>query len=108
MIALAHEKVDPTKDLILFDPKARWKKMRLKKDTFTTRELLVPIFRDGKCIYQSPPVMEIRAYAEREKETLWEEYKRLINPERMPVDLSDDLYNLKHRMLEEYKIEEEV
>lgn len=108
VICLEHEKISAEKDLVLCDSKARWKKMYLKKGTFITKELLVPIFRNGQCVYTSPSVMEIRAYANQEKETLWDEHKRLINPERMPVDLSDELYYLKQQMLEACKIEEEV
>ena len=105
LIALEEETIDTNQDLVVRDPKARWKKMKLKAGQYTVRELLVPIFRAGKCVYESPQVMDIRSYAKEELETLWDEYKRLINPASMPVDLSDDLYYLKERMLDAYKTE---
>ncbi|MFR0779473.1 MAG: nicotinate phosphoribosyltransferase [Zhenhengia sp.] len=105
LIALEEETIDTNQDLVVRDPKARWKKMKLKAGQYTVRELLVPIFREGKCVYESPQVMDIRSYAKEELETLWDEYKRLINPASMPVDLSDDLYYLKERMLDAYKTE---
>lgn len=105
LIALEEETIDTNQDLVVRDPKARWKKMKLKSGQYTVRELLVPIFRAGKCVYESPQVMDIRSYAKEELETLWDEYKRLINPASMPVDLSDDLYYLKERMLDAYKTE---
>lgn len=105
LIALEEEIIDTNQDLVVRDPKARWKKMKLKAGQYTVRELLVPIFREGKCVYESPQVMDIRSYAKEELETLWDEYKRLINPASMPVDLSDDLYYLKERMLDAYKTE---
>lgn len=105
LIALEEETIDTNQDLVVRDPKARWKKMKLKAGQYTVRELLVPIFRGGKCVYESPQVMDIRSYAKEELETLWDEYKRLINPASMPVDLSDDLYYLKERMLDAYKTE---
>ena len=105
LIALEEETIDTNQDLVVRDPKARWKKMKLKAGQYTVRELLVPIFRGGKCVYESPKVMDIRSYAKEELETLWDEYKRLINPASMPVDLSDDLYYLKERMLDAYKTE---
>lgn len=105
LITLEEETIDTHQDLVVRDPKARWKKMKLKAGSFTARELLVPIFRGGKCVYESPNVMEIRAYAKGELDTLWDEYKRLINPASIPVDLSDDLYYLKERMLDAYKTE---
>lgn len=103
IIALEHEVFDQNMPLTLIDPKARWKKIKLKSNTYELRELLVPVFRRGKKVYQSPAVMDIKAYAEKELDTLWEEHKRLINPQIMPVVLSDELYELKQKMLEDYK-----
>lgn len=103
IIALEEEVFDPTHDLIIRDPKARWKKMLLKADTYELRELLVPVFREGKCVYEKPSVMGIREYAKQELDTLWEEYKRLMNPALVPVDLSDELYYLREQMLDAYK-----
>lgn len=103
LITLAHEQFDISKDLVIFDPKATWKKMKLVGGTYEMRELLVPVFIDGKCVYESPAVMDIQAYCKQELNTLWDEYKRLINPAILPVDLSLELYNLKQGMLSEYE-----
>ena len=61
-----------------FDPIATWKKTKLPGGSYTMRELLVPVFRKGECIYNSPSVMEIASYCKQEKETLWDETKRLF------------------------------
>jgi nicotinate phosphoribosyltransferase len=98
-IALADEELDPAADLTIFDPLATWKRMTLPGGAYTVRELLVPVFTKGKCVYESPPVMDIRAYAQTELNTLWDEHKRLTNPHIMPVDLSQKLYDLKRRMI---------
>jgi len=103
IIALEEEVFDETKFLTLLDTNARWKKMKLKPNTYSVRQLLVPIFRDGKKVYESPAVMAIKEYARGELNTLWDEYKRLINPQIMPVVLSDGLYELRQKMLEDYK-----
>lgn len=103
IIALEHEVFDETKDLVLYAANARWKKTKLKANQYTLRELFVPIFRNGKLVYDEPKTMEIRAYAKKELDTLWEEYKRLVNPQIMEVVLSDGLYELKEKMLENYK-----
>ncbi|MDF2594378.1 MAG: nicotinate phosphoribosyltransferase [Clostridia bacterium] len=103
IIALEEELFDETKPLTVLDTHARWKKMKFKPNTYTVRELLVPIFRNGKKVYDSPTVMAIKEYAARELDTLWDEYKRLINPQIMSVVLSDGLYELKQKMLEDYK-----
>ena len=59
------------------------------------REILVPVFRRGECVYESPSVMEIADYCRREKDTLWDETKRLFYPHQVYVDLSDSLYKVK-------------
>ena len=103
IIALEDEKFDEDKELILYVANARWKKIKLKANNYVLRELLVPVFKAGKRVYETPSVMEIKAYAKEELETLWEEYKRLVNPQIMQVVLSDKLHTLKEKMLENYK-----
>lgn len=103
IIALEHEKFDESKALTLYTEKARWKKIKLKANSYTLRELLVPIFKAGKLVYEAPRTMDIKAYSRQELDTLWEEYKRLVNPQIMQVVLSDELYALKEKMLENYK-----
>ncbi|PHV69875.1 nicotinate phosphoribosyltransferase [Sporanaerobium hydrogeniformans] len=103
ILALEGEVFKEEEPLTLLETKARWKKMKLKPHTFVLRELLVPIYRQGKKVYQNKTVKEIKTYAHTELETLWDEYKRLINPQIMPVVLSDKLYELRQKMLEDYK-----
>ncbi len=101
LIALDHEVVDSTKDLTIFDPEAIWKKMTLKANEYIARELYVDIVKDGKIVYKSESVMEIQKYAKEELNTLWSQHKRLVNPHRVPVDLSDKLYDLKKSLIKE-------
>jgi len=98
-ICLAGERFDTEKDLILFDPNEPWKKTKLAGGSYTMRELLVPVFRKGRCVYESPSVMEIREICQKELETIWNETKRFVNPAKIYVDLSDQLYNMKQRLL---------
>ncbi|MCL2360183.1 MAG: nicotinate phosphoribosyltransferase [Defluviitaleaceae bacterium] len=99
LITLADETIDDTNDLTIFDPMATWKRMTLKAGTYTVRELLMPVFEKGKCVYPEYTVTEIQKYAWDEQNTLWEEHKRLVRPQTMPVDLSQKLYNLKQSMI---------
>ena len=99
LIALADETLDNTKDLTIFDPIATWKRMTLKAGEFTVRELLQPVFENGKCVYPKLTVTEICAYAAKERNTLWDEHKRLVKPHIMPVDLSQKLYDMKQEMI---------
>ena len=101
LICLADETFSTDKDLRIFDPVETWKKTKYKAGTYEMRELLVQVFKDGECIYDSPSVMEMREYCKREQETVWEESRRLVNPHEVYVDLSDKLYKMKAEILEE-------
>ncbi len=100
LIAMAHEKYDENEPLMIFDPADTWKKTYLQPGTYTLREIMVPIFIDGKCVYTSPTVKEIKAYCAKEQETLWEESRRLVNPHKVHVDLSNELYQVKRNLLD--------
>lgn len=103
LIALSEEKFDPAAPLMLFDPIETWKKTLLKGGSYSMKELLVPIFKNGNCVYQSPKVMEIQKFCRAELETLWEESKRFDYPHQTYVDLSKKLWNLKNDLLEQYQ-----
>ena len=101
LICFADETFNTEEDLLLFDPNATWKKTLLPGGTYTMRELLVPIFQHGECKYESPSVKEIAEFCRQEKETLWDETKRLFNPHKVYVDLSQKLYDTKTKLLNE-------
>ena len=101
LICLSNESYDPSCDLTIFDPLATWKKSTLQGGTYQIRELLVPVFLKGKCVYESPSVMDIRSYCQKELDTLWDESRRRLNPQEVYVDLSLPLYQLKHRLLDQ-------
>ena len=84
----------------LFSPTEPWKKTTLAPGTYTLRELMVPVFKQGECVYESPKVMDIRAYCLQEQDTLWEETKRFVNPHKVYVDLSKKLYDTKISLLD--------
>lgn len=102
LICLEEETLDTSEELLLFDPLDTWKKTLLPADTYYTKELLVPVFKNGNCVYQSPSVMEIREYCKEEMDTLWEESRRLEYPHRTHVDLSQKLWDLKNNLLNKY------
>ncbi len=101
LISLVDDVFDESKDLVIFDPQATWKKTHLKGGTYTMKELMVKVFDKGECIYESPSVMEIREFCKKEQETLWDETRRLVNPHEVYVDLSDRLYAMKTKLLNE-------
>ena len=100
LICLVGESFDESEPLLLFDPIEPWKKTKLPAGSYALRELLVPIFQKGKCVYESPKVMDIREYCTKEKDTLWDETRRLVNPHNVYVDLSKKLYDMKIGLLD--------
>ena len=106
-ICFVDEELNPENDLLLFDPAETWKKTKLKGGTYEIREMLQPIFLDGKCVYESPDIKEIATYCKQEKDTLWDETKRLFYPHQVYVDLSDKLYKVKQELLNKMSMTEE-
>lgn len=100
LICLVDDIFDETKDLMLFDPIEPWKRTKLKGGTYTMREMMIPVFKNGECVYDSPKVMDIRAYCQNELNTLWPETRRLVNPHKVYVDLSPRLYDIKIDLLD--------
>ena len=99
LLCLHDETVDDSTPLTIFDPNFTWKRQTLTN--FTAKELLQPVFVDGKCVYPRYHVEEIRSYCAEQMDTLWDEVKRLDNPHRYYVDLSQKLWDLKHKLLSE-------
>lgn len=97
-VALAHEEI-PEDNLEIFDPQAPWKRKTLTN--YVTRELQVPIYKNGKCVYEVPSLDEVVTYSAKEMETMWQEVKRLHYPHQYYVDLSQELYDLKLKLLHE-------
>ena len=96
-LCLHNETLDPSKPLELFDPDYTWKR-KLVTD-YTCRELLALVFKDGVCVYQTPPIEDIQRYCAQQVGQLWEEVKRFENPHRYYVDLSQKLWDCKNQLL---------
>ena len=91
------EVVDDGRDMEIFDPDATWKTKKVFN--FEAKELQVPIFKDGKLVYQLPTLDEIRTYCLSEVDRLWDEIKRFDNPQTYYVDLSQKLWDIKYGLL---------
>ena len=94
------EIVDSSKPHTIFDPNATWKTKTITD--FTAKELLVPVFKKGECVYNSPSVQEIADYCRNQIDLLWDEVKRFENPHTYYVDLSKKLYEIKNILLNVY------
>lgn len=91
------ETIDESQPLELFDPIQVWKTKTVTN--YTAKELLVPIFKNGECVYESPSIHEMRDYCKAQIMTLWDEVKRFENPHKYYVDLSRKLWGIKQDLL---------
>jgi nicotinate phosphoribosyltransferase len=68
---------------------------------FEAKELHVKVIESGHVVYTNPTLTEMRDYAKENLELLWDEYKRSLNPEEYPVDLSQKCWDNKMRNIRE-------
>lgn len=99
LLTVYDEVIDESLPYELFDPAHVWKRKTM--ENYALRELLVPIFVKGECVYNSPSVSEIRENCRRELESMWDEVLRFENPHNYYVDLSQKLWDEKHALLKQ-------
>lgn len=97
VIALNTEKIDQSEPYEIFDPDHTWK--RKVVTDFIAKKLQVKIFENGRQVYTSPSVKEIAKYRADQVDSLWDEVKRFENPHTYYVDLSEELWDLRHELL---------
>lgn len=100
VITLAHEEINEKKPYTIFDAVHVWKKKKLTK--FVAKNLQVPVFLNGDCVYESPNLIDIRLFCKKEVDNLWNEVKRFSNPHQYYVDLSKELWECKQKMINQY------
>lgn len=105
LIMLEDEVIVKNKPLTIFHPVYTWKKKVITN--YEVREMLIPLYDDGKRLYAQQPIMKIQEYVKNELSTLWPEYLRINRPQLYKVDLSKKLWDLKHNMVNQYKESDE-
>lgn len=71
---------------------------------FEAKNLHQKVIDEGNIVYESPSVEDMKQYTFKNLELLWDEYKRSLNPEAYPVDLSQKCWDNKMRNIEEVKV----
>ena len=98
----ADEVIDATQPVRYIDPKKYWKKRCFEGCTF--KELQVPIFKNGKQVYDCPSLEDIRKYVRYQLDNeIWQEEQRFENPHAHYFDMSPDMFNMKVSLLEEIR-----
>lgn len=100
VLTLHDEVIDDTQPYEIFDPDHIWKRKQV--ENFIAVPLQKQLFKGGKCVYESPSIQEIRDYCRRQIDTMWDEVLRFENPHNYYVDLSQNLWDEKQRLLSEY------
>ncbi|MBO7221876.1 MAG: nicotinate phosphoribosyltransferase [Clostridia bacterium] len=97
LICLEDDTFDTTKPLTIFHPEQTYKKTTF--DNYEVRELMVDVFKEGKLVYNKPTLEEIGKYCDKSKSEFFPEYRRVVNTQEYKVDLSENMWNLKHKLL---------
>lgn len=101
VVTLRDEEIDNEKPYELFDQEHIWKKKTVTD--YYVRPLLKQIFKEGKCVYESPSLETLKEYCALEVDKLWDEVKRFENPHKYYVDLSKPLWDVKYKLLSEFE-----
>lgn len=99
VITLHDELIDEKEPYVLFDPEYTWKKKIISD--FTAMPLLIQVMKKGELVYELPELSKVRANCECELGKIWDEVKRFENPHKYYVDLSEKLWKVKQKLLED-------
>ncbi|MGE7796728.1 nicotinate phosphoribosyltransferase [Lysinibacillus fusiformis] len=100
-IALDEENIQQTERLKMFHPVHTY--ISKFVTNFTAIELHESIVENGKVVFEEPTIQETQAYAKKNLKLLWCEYKRTMNPEEYPVDLSQACWDHKRAIIHDIK-----
>lgn len=103
IMTLHGELIDPACDLKIYHQMNSWKHKTIPGGSYVLKDLLEPIFLEGKLVYDVPQLQAIRSYSEHEFSCMWDEILRFEYPQTYYVDLSRQLLDLKLKMLEDIK-----
>lgn len=96
-ITFDHEQPNQQEEIYMFHPLYTYINKTIRD--FKTKPLLTEIFNQGRLTYHLPDLLSIKAFAKENLAELWDEYKRDLNPQPYPVDLSQELWNHKMRLI---------
>jgi nicotinate phosphoribosyltransferase len=73
---------------------------KIKKE-IPSKDLLEPIFRQGKCIYQQPSLQDIRQHTQQELKNFNVGIKRFLNPHLYVVGMEKKINDLKITLIKQ-------
>lgn len=99
LITIDDENPNNEDKLYMFHPQYTYINKTL--NDFKAEPLLQTIFKDGKQVYDLPKLADIKKYSSQVLSSLWPEYKRELNPQEYPVDLSVKCWNNKMQIIKD-------
>jgi len=82
----------------IVDPMDHTRRKTFRADD-TSEDLLVPVFRRGEVVYDSPPLVEMRERTRTQLARFHPGIHRFVNPHRYPVGLEKQLHDLKTKLV---------
>lgn len=98
LIMLDHENI-PNQPFEAFDQVHTWKRKTI--DSAAHKELLQPIFVEGNLVYKLPTMDQITSNVKENLKAFSEYHTRFLNPHEYHVDLSQELWDTKMKLLHE-------
>ncbi len=99
VITLDGEEI-PEDNYVIFDERANWKKKTLTN--YSVKNLRVQLFDKGKKVYDCPSIDEVKKYCKEQIDTLWTTMLRFENPQEYYVDISEELFKTKRKIIDEH------
>ncbi len=90
----------PGGSVVMVDPLDPTRRRTVPEGT-PSADLLVPIFRAGRRVYDPPPLVEVRKRVTSELSRFHSGVKRFVNPHLYPVGLERGLHDLRTRLIVE-------
>ncbi|WP_071394971.1 nicotinate phosphoribosyltransferase [Bacillus tuaregi] len=100
-ITLEVEKPNEEESLHMFHPVHTY--ISKVVTNFEARDLHQDIYVNGSLIYKCPKLKDIQQFAHDNLALLWDEYKRPLNPEEYPIDLSPNCWENKMDSIKEVR-----
>lgn len=89
-------------ETVLVDPADFTRRRKISADQ-PHEDLLVPVFRAGQLVYQTPDLPAIKTRVQQQLASLHPGIKRFVNPHIYPVGLERGLYDLKTNLILELR-----
>lgn len=96
--AIFDRQTPPPKTCTIIDPLDPMRQKTIPART-QFEDLLIPIFRNGKCVYDPPPLIEAQKHTQAQLAKFHEGIKRMLNPHLYPVGLEKSLADLRTRLV---------